>query len=141
MTRTKYNPSMSTGDGKTFKYKYQGGVRKLRKYRPGTVALREIRRQQTSVGLLIRKLPFQRLVHEIIQNECKDLFLNHVKKIQSTAVLALQVAVEDYCVKLFEHAQVAAIHGKRVTVEPKDMRLVRYFRRDDHSLNKRSTCK
>ncbi|KAF6775580.1 hypothetical protein AHF37_05295 [Paragonimus kellicotti] len=45
-----------------------GGVKKPHRYRPGTVALREIRRYQKSTELLIRKLPFQRLVREIAQD-------------------------------------------------------------------------
>ena len=42
-----------------------GGVKKPHRYRPGTVALREIRRYQKSTELLLWKLPFQRLVREI----------------------------------------------------------------------------
>jgi histone H3 len=61
-----------------------GGVRKPHRYRPGTVALREIRRYQKSTELLLRKLPFQRLVREIAQDFKSDL------RFQSTAVLALQ---------------------------------------------------
>ena len=45
-----------------------GGVKKPHRFRPGTVALREIRRYQKSTELLIRKLPFQRLVREIAQD-------------------------------------------------------------------------
>ncbi|KAL4305116.1 hypothetical protein AHAS_Ahas16G0046100 [Arachis hypogaea] len=45
-----------------------GGVKKPHRYRPGTVALREIRKYQKSTELLIRKLPFQRLVREIAQD-------------------------------------------------------------------------
>ena len=45
-----------------------GGVKKPHRYRPGTVALREIRRYQKSTELLIRKMPFQRLVREIAQD-------------------------------------------------------------------------
>ena len=108
----------------------KGGVRKRRRYRPGTVALREIRKHQTSTNLLIPKLAFQRLIKEIVQNECKDQRLRHVKKMQSTAVLALQTAAEDYCVKLFEQSQIAAIHGNRFTVQPQDIQLVRRFRGD-----------
>uniref|UniRef100_A0A3P8Q2M4 Histone H3 n=1 Tax=Astatotilapia calliptera TaxID=8154 RepID=A0A3P8Q2M4_ASTCA len=50
-----------------------GGVKKPHRYRPGTVALREIRRYQKSTELLIRKLPFQRLVREIAQDFKTDL--------------------------------------------------------------------
>ncbi|KAG1664710.1 hypothetical protein FOA52_006687 [Chlamydomonas sp. UWO 241] len=60
-----------------------GGVKKPHRYRPGTVALREIRKYQKSTELLIRKLPFQRLVREIAQDFKTDL------RFQSSAVLAL----------------------------------------------------
>lgn len=63
------------------------------RYRPGTVALREIRRYQKSTELLIRKLPFQRLVREIAQDFKTDL------RFQSTAILALQEAAEAYLVR------------------------------------------
>ncbi|CAN0233106.1 unnamed protein product, partial [Lampetra planeri] len=73
-----------------------GGVKKPHRYRPGTVALREIRRYQKSTELLIRKLPFQRLVREIAQDFKTDL------RFQSSAVMALQEASEAYLVALFE---------------------------------------
>ncbi|CAH1225308.1 unnamed protein product [Diabrotica balteata] len=69
-----------------------GGVKKPHRYRPGTVALREIRRYQKSTELLIRKLPFQRLVREIAQDFKTDL------RFQSSAVMALQEASEAYLV-------------------------------------------
>ncbi|KAF3973329.1 hypothetical protein CMV_003236 [Castanea mollissima] len=69
-----------------------GGVKKPHRYRPGTVALREIRKYQKSTELLIRKLPFQRLVREIAQDFKTDL------RFQSHAVLALQEAAEAYLV-------------------------------------------
>ena len=65
-----------------------GGVKKPHRYRPGTVALREIRKYQKSTELLIRKLPFQRLVREIAQDFKTDL------RFQSSAILALQEASE-----------------------------------------------
>ncbi|RMZ52574.1 hypothetical protein APUTEX25_000220, partial [Auxenochlorella protothecoides] len=74
---------------------------------PGTVALREIRKYQKSTELLIRKLPFQRLVREIAQDFKTDL------RFQSSAVLALQEAAEAYLVGLFEDTNLAAIHAKR----------------------------
>ncbi|XP_037456862.1 histone H3.3-like [Triticum dicoccoides] len=73
-----------------------GGVKKPHRYRPGTVALREIRKYQKSTELLIRKLPFQRLVREITQDFKTDL------RFQSHAMLALQEAAEAYLVGLFE---------------------------------------
>ena len=102
----------------------QGGVKKPHRYRPGTVALREIRKFQKSTELLIRKLPFQRLVREISQEYKSDL------RFQSQAVLALQEASEAYLVGLFEDTNLCAIHAKRVTIMPKDMQLARRIRGD-----------
>jgi histone H3 len=99
-----------------------GGVKKPHRYRPGTVALREIRRYQKSTELLIRKLPFQRLVREIAQDFKTDL------RFQGSAVLALQEAAEAYLVGLFEDTNLAAIHAKRVTIMPKDIQLARRIR-------------
>ncbi len=76
----------------------------------GTVALREIRRYQKSTELLIRKLPFQRLVREIAQDFKSDL------RFQSSAIGALQESVEAYLVSLFEDTNLCAIHAKRVTI-------------------------
>lgn len=101
-----------------------GGVKNGRRYRPGTVALREIRRYQKSTDLLIRKLPFQRLVREIAQEIKLDL------RFQSTAILALQEAAEAYLVALFEDTNLCAIHAKRVTIMPKDIQLARRIRGD-----------
>eukprot|EP00613_Pedinella_sp_CCMP2098_P026706 CAMPEP_0171698862 /NCGR_PEP_ID=MMETSP0991-20121206/9594_1 /TAXON_ID=483369 /ORGANISM="non described non described, Strain CCMP2098" /LENGTH=196 /DNA_ID=CAMNT_0012287777 /DNA_START=179 /DNA_END=769 /DNA_ORIENTATION=- len=96
-----------------------GGVKKPHRYRPGTVALREIRKYQKSTELLIRKLPFQRLVREIAQDFKTDL------RFQSTAIMALQEAAEAYLVGLFEDTNLCAIHAKRVTIMPKDIQVKR----------------
>ena len=98
------------------------GVKKPHRYRPGTVALREIRRYQKSTDLLIRKLPFQRLVREIAQDFKNDL------RFQGTAILALQDASETYLVSLFEDTNLCAIHARRVTIMPKDIQLARRIR-------------
>lgn len=97
-------------------------ARKPPRYRPGTVALREIRRYQKSTELLIRKLPFQRLVREVAQDFKTDL------RFQTSAILALQEASEAYLVGLFEDTNLCAIHAKRVTIMPKDMQLARRIR-------------
>lgn len=99
-----------------------GGVKKPHRYRPGTLALREIRQYQKSTELLIRKLPFQRLVREITHDIRDDL------RIQSAALDALQTACEAYLVNLFEDTNLCAIHAKRVTIMPKDMQLARRIR-------------
>ena len=99
-----------------------GGVKKPMRYRPGTVALREIRRYQKSTELLIRKMPFARLVREIAQDFKTDL------RFQRQAIAALQEAVEAYLVGLFEDTNLCCIHAKRVTIAPKDLQLARRIR-------------
>jgi len=99
-----------------------GGVKKPRRYRPGTVALREIRRYQKASELLIRKLPFQRLVREITQDFKSDF------RYHGTAILALQESAEACLVGLFEDTNLCAIHARRVTIQPKDIRLARIIR-------------
>ena len=89
------------------------GIKKPHRYRPGTVALREIRKFQKSTDLLIRKLPFQKVVREIAGEFKSDL------RFQSS---------EAYLVGLFEDTNLCAIHAKRVTIMPKDMQLARRIR-------------
>ena len=97
----------------------KGGVKKPMRYRPGTVALREIRRYQRTAELLIQKLPFNRLVREIAQDFKTDL------RFQAQAIGALQEAAEAYLVGLFEDTNLCGIHAKRVTIMPKDIQLAR----------------
>nr|5Z23_A Chain A, Histone H3.1,Histone H3-like centromeric protein A,Histone H3.1 [Homo sapiens]5Z23_E Chain E, Histone H3.1,Histone H3-like centromeric protein A,Histone H3.1 [Homo sapiens] len=101
-----------------------GGVKKPHRYRPGTVALREIRRYQKSTELLIRKLPFQRLVREICVKFTRGVDFNW----QAQALLALQEAAEAFLVHLFEDAYLLTLHAKRVTIMPKDIQLARRIR-------------
>lgn len=101
----------------------EGKVKKKpHRFRPGTVALREIRKYQKSTELLIRKLPFQRLVREIAQEFKTGL------RFQGSAILALQEASEAYLVGMFEDTNLCAIHAKRVTIMPKDIQLARRIR-------------
>jgi len=97
--------------------RHTGGVKNSHRYRPGTVAIREIRKYQKNTDLFIRKAPFQRLVKEIATDFKSDL------RMQSTALLALQEALEAYLVCLFEDSNDCAIHAKRVTIMPKDIQL------------------
>ena len=117
------HPEVS-GSGKVPQSQVNVGTkkRKHRRYRPGTVALREIRRFQKSTELLIRRMPFQRLVREIAQTY--SLYL----RFQSGAVLALQEAVEAYLVGLLEDSNLCAIQAKRVTIMPRDMQLAQQIR-------------
>jgi len=102
-----------------------GGVKKPHRYRPGTVALREIRRYQKTTELLIRKMPFQRLVREIAEEIARTTF-----RFQTSTVMALQEASEAYLIGLFEDTNLCAIHAKRVTIMPKDIQLARRIRGD-----------
>ena len=96
------------------------------RYRPGTVALREIRRYQgrgkDATRLLVAKAPFARLVREIAQDFKPDLYF------QASAIKALQEATEAYIVGLYEDTNLCAIHAKRVTIMPKDIQLARKIR-------------
>lgn len=134
MARTKQTAQKLTTGGKAPRKHFEakavrktvgttdGVKRKPHRYRAGTVALREIRRYQKSTDLLIRKLPFQRLVREIAQDFKQDL------RFQGSAIMALQEASEAYLVSLFEDTNLCAIHAKRVTIMPKDMQLARRIR-------------
>ncbi|KAJ5873485.1 histone H3-like centromeric protein hH3v [Penicillium subrubescens] len=100
---------------------------KKRRYKPGTVALKEIRRYQRSYDLLIAKLPFARLVREV----ALDLLPAEVGaelRWQSHAIQALQEAAEAFMVHLFEDTNLCAIHAKRVTIMQKDIQLARRIR-------------
>jgi len=89
----------------------------------GERALREIRQYQNSTDLLIRRLPFARLVREIQQGLSRQSY-----SWQASAILALQEAAEAHLVSLFEDCNLCAIHAKRVTIMPKDMQLARRIR-------------
>ena len=107
---------------KIHEVRMQGRQVKPHRYRAGTAALQDIRHFQKTTALLIRKLPFQRLVREIAQEFKTDL------RFQSAAILCLQEAAEAYLVRLFDDANLCAIHAKRVTIMPKDILLARRIR-------------
>ena len=100
----------------------QGRRIKPHRYRAGTVALKDIRHYQGSTALLIRKLPFQRVVREIAQDIKTDL------RFQSAGILCPQEATEAYLVRLLDDANLCAIHARRVTIMPKDIQLARRIR-------------
>jgi histone H3 len=84
------------------------------------VALREIRKYQMSTDSLIPKIPFARLCREIMLDFTREQW-----RIQAAALAALQEATEAYVVAIMEDANLCAIHAKRVTIMPADMRLAR----------------
>ena len=101
------------------------GAMRWPRWRPGTVALREIRRYQRSTDLIINKTAFQRLVWEVAKDVCKNDL-----RFQSTAVLALQEASEAHLIGLYQDAYLCTIHAKRVTLMVKDIQLARRIRGD-----------
>lgn len=107
-----------------------GGVKKKRRFRPGTVALREIRRYQKSTELLIRKTPFKRLCKELIAEIVQFMMASFPNgcNMGADASTALQEAAEGYLVSLFSDSNLEAIHAKRITIAPKDMQLSRRVR-------------
>lgn len=96
---------------------------KKRKFKAGTVALRDIRRYQKSTDLLLRRAPFQRLVREITQD-----FTRGDTRFQSSALNALQESAEAYLVDLFQDTNLCAIHAKRQTIQPRDMQLTTFIK-------------
>ena len=102
-------------------------VKKPHRHRPGTVALREIRRYQKSTELLVPKAPISRVVKEILYDLCNT----DPYKMQSLALAAVHEASEAFTVGLMEDANLCAIHGKRVGVIPKDIQLARRIRGED----------
>ena len=105
-----------------------GVVKKNRRFRPGTVALREIRRYQKTTELLIRTAPFVRLVREIQRGLPDPPQGNYYKMWQRDALLCLQEATEAHLVHLFQDCMLLCVHAKRVTVMAKDLLLVRKIR-------------
>ena len=102
--RLRKSAAATSRAGNAYTVPRMGGIKRPHHYCPGTVALREIRRYQKSTELLIRKLPFSCLVHEIG---------------------ALQEAAEAYFVSLFDDTNLCTIHARRVTIMPKDIQLAR----------------
>lgn len=120
-------PSQGGGKGKhSANFAPPGGIKKKRRFRPGIVALREIRKYQKGTELLIRKLPFQRLVREIAGQIKVDL------RFTSDAIAALQESSEAFIVQLLEDANLVALHAKRITIMDKDIQLARRIRGEDN---------
>ena len=130
MARTKQTARKSTGGHaprnllatKVPRVKELNPAKPKRRFRPGVQALREIRRYQKSTDLLIKKMPFQRLVRDVAQEFKSDL------RFQTSAVLAIQDAAEAYLTGLFQDTNLCAIHARRVTIQPRDMQLARRLR-------------
>lgn len=124
MARTKETARRSSTDPSNRpRPRVAASARRKKRMRPGERALKEIRAYQQSTDLLIRRLPFARLVREIQMS-----LTRHPYRWQGSAILALQEAAEAHLVGLFEDCNLCAVHAKRVTIMPKDMQLARRIR-------------
>ena len=101
-------------------------LHKLNRNKQSLHALWEIQKYQKSTKLLVPKLPFQHLIREIAQYFKTDL------RFQSGAILSIQETMEIYLVNLYDHAMLCVIHGKRTTLMPKDIHLVRCISGEIH---------
>ena len=127
MARTKQTVSKSSKASKAKVVKAKStkasaGVKKSFRFRPGTVALRQIRKIQRGTELLVRKAPFQRLVRETAQQHKDGL------RFAASALAALQESTEAYVISLLADANLASLHAKRVTLFPSDLSLARRLR-------------
>lgn len=128
MARSKQTARKSTGGkipSRKIPRKSVGAMplrRRRRRNPPGNQVLKEIRKYQRSTDLLLLRMPFQRLVREIAQEYKTDL------RFQASAIEAIQEATEAYLTGLFEDANLCAVHAKRVTIMPRDVRLARRIR-------------
>ena len=127
MARVKNTPIKSCGGKKvrknlatkvSTKKNSTGGIGRPTRIRPGVLALREIRRYQKSTDLMIPKTAFSNLVRELA-NE----YAGNVLRFSASAISALHECTEKHMVAIFENANLAANHCKRVTVTPKDFHL------------------
>ena len=123
-TAAKATAMAASVSGKRLAVPTAGGLKKPHRFRPGTVALREIRKYQKSTELLIPKMPFQRLVREIT----KEMRPHTDIRFQASALEAMQEAAEAWLTGLFEDANLCAIHAKHVTIMPRDLRLAQRLR-------------
>ena len=98
---------------------------KKRRYRPGTVALREIKKYQRTTENLIKRAPFKRLVQEVLKD-----FGEGELRVSKEAVSCLQESAEMFLINLLEDTQLSAIHAKRITIKPIDMQFARRLRGD-----------
>lgn len=112
------------------------GDKKKRRFKPGTVALREIRKYQKTTDLLLRKGPFQRLVAELTKQYVNYNANPDGMRWQTGAKAALQEAAEAYLWNLFADTNLEAIHAKRVTILPKDMQIARRVRGENWNISK-----
>ena len=106
---------------------HMGGVKKKHRFKPGTVALREIRKFQRSTEILTKKAPFRRVLEQICR---EDADMSEQFRFQSDIVPLLQEAAQSHLIQVMEDANLCTIHAKRITVKPIDVQLARRVRHE-----------
>lgn len=100
----------------------EAGVKKPHRWKRGTVALRDIRKQQRKFDMLISRAPYMRMVREemdSINQECS--VGGKVERVTKQAAEALMEGTQAFLIDLFEKGLKATIHGKRVVLLQKDL--------------------
>lgn len=82
---------------------------------------KEIVRLQKTTELCIPRLPFQRLVREIIQKYSNNF------RVQVTTIEALRESSEAFIVQMFEDAFALTIHRQRITLNRRDIQLCQFL--------------
>ena len=96
--------------------------KKLYRFKPGTIAMKQIREFQKSVNLLIPRAPFQRVIKEKALRENREI------RFQSAAIQAIQEAAEAHITSVMEDSNLICLHANRVTLMGKDLNLARRIR-------------
>lgn len=139
MARTKQTARKPTGGKaprkslKAYMQKFRGGRRqaasdnsngrKPHRYRPGTVALREIRKCQRHTGFFLARKPFFDAVHSVLSETSPDRF-NASWRVSYKAMDTLQMGMEAALIRFLENGLLCTLHCKRVTLNDRDLRLV-----------------
>jgi histone H3/H4 len=132
MARTKHSKAAAAKMPRTkapklekTKVKTDAPVVKTRRYHPGTVARRDIRKLQKGTNLLIQKSPFRKLVRRL----AADIVPDHSIRFQKSAIIALQEYVEARVISILADTKLIVSHSKRITIYDKDIRLTELVRR------------
>lgn len=124
-TKAIKNKATAAKAAKAAKGPEAGGVKKVHRFRAGTVALREVKKYQKSTDLFLRRLPFSRLVRELSQDYKTGL------RFQASAIDALLEASEYHLLSLLADAHLCTQFAKRKTVMPKDLKLAAQIRNEE----------
>jgi histone H3/H4 len=117
-------PSVASRDGEPDEDEpHRPKKQTVKRFRPGDRWRKEILKYQRSTDLLIRKLPFARLVKEVTNDIHPRAF-----KWTVNAMEALQQASEAFLVQLMDDGNLCAIHAKRVTLMTRDIQLAQRIR-------------